>query len=79
MPAAPLLGVGLLNRQVRVQARDVVFVKGILEASEGVAALFAEHGGELILAAHASRLRELDELLADLEDDIGAIVAPGVE
>ncbi|MBX3127405.1 MAG: DUF4911 domain-containing protein [Polyangiaceae bacterium] len=79
MPAAPLLGVGLLNRQVRVQARDVVFVKGILEASEGVAALFAEHGGELILAAHASRLRELDELLADLEDDIGAIVAPVAE
>lgn len=74
MPTPPLLGVGLATRRVRVQARDVVFVKGIFEASEGIAALFAESGGELTIAAHESRLTELDELLRDLACDVGALV-----
>ncbi|MBK7586472.1 MAG: DUF4911 domain-containing protein [Myxococcales bacterium] len=74
MPIAPLIGPDLVTRSVRVRARDVVFVKGIFEASEGLGALFAERGGDLTIAAHASRVQELDELLRDLSLEIGALV-----
>jgi hypothetical protein len=73
----PLVGEGLCARRVTVRARDVVYVKGIFEASEGLGALFAQSGGDLIIAVHASRLLELDELLRDLATEIGAIVEPG--
>ena len=71
---SPLVGRELVTRNVRVRARDVVYVKGIFEASEGLGALFAERGGDLVIAAHPSRVAELDELLADLADEIGALV-----
>lgn len=65
---------GMLARRVRVAAGDVVFVKGVLEASEGLASLFAERGGELTIAAPACRAAELAELLGDLERELGARV-----
>jgi hypothetical protein len=68
-------GAELVERRVSVNARDVVFVKGICEASEGLCAMFAESGGDLVLAAPRSRERELDELVHDLEIDFGARVA----
>jgi hypothetical protein len=74
MSVMPLVGDELLARSVRVAPRDVVYVKGIFEASEGLGALFAERGGELTIAAHHSRERELDELLADLSVEIAAEV-----
>lgn len=74
MPAVALLDADLVARSVSVQARDVVYVKGIFEASEGLGALFAERGGELVIAAPHSRIDELDELLADLAEEIGAVV-----
>ncbi|MBK9000267.1 MAG: DUF4911 domain-containing protein [Myxococcales bacterium] len=76
MSVAPLVDGDLVCRNVRVRARDVVFVKGIFEASEGLGALFAERGGDLVIAAHASRARELDEVLADLVHDLGLIIEP---
>jgi hypothetical protein len=82
MPAAPLLDRDMVCRKVLVRDKDVVFVKGIFEASEGLGALFAEHGGELIISAPLSRERELDELLADLARELRAEVShlplPGV-
>ncbi len=74
MPVAPLIGPDLVTRSVRVRAVDVVYVKGIFEASEGLGALFAERGGDLVIAAHPSREAELDELLGDLAREIGAQV-----
>jgi hypothetical protein len=50
-------------------------VKGILEASEGIAALFAERGGDLTLVAPRDRAAELEALLLDLGRDIGAVIA----
>lgn len=67
---------GMLVRPLRVRAPDVVFVKGLLEASEGLAGLFAERGGDLVLVAPLGRGPELDELLADLEREIGATLGP---
>jgi hypothetical protein len=65
---------GMLVARVVVQPSDVVFVKGIVEASEGVAAMFAEHGGELQIAAPLDRAKDLTELIEDLVRDVGAAV-----
>lgn len=50
---------------------EVVYVKSIFEASLGVGVLFAEHGGVVTVAAPHSRARDLDELLKDLQDELG--------
>ena len=63
----------VVERRVRVAPRDVVVIKGICEASEGLCAMFAEAGGDLILCAPVSRARELDELVRDLCVDFGAV------
>jgi len=49
-------------------------VKSILEASEGLACMFAERGGELLIVAPVSRRAELDELVEDLRAELGALV-----
>ena len=72
MPATPLLGPGLVVRKLNVRAVDVVLVRGILEASEGLGTMFAERGGELLLAAPSCQARALDELVADLVRELDA-------
>jgi hypothetical protein len=67
----------MVVRAVSVRPPDVVFVKGVVEACDGLASVFAERGGELILAAPHGREEELSELLADLEAEIGARVGGG--
>ena len=67
---------GMVVRALRVRAVDVVFVKGLLEASDGLAAVFAERGGELTIVAPEGRDAELEELLADLVIELGAVVDP---
>lgn len=69
------LDADLVVRRVLVQAKDVVIIKGICEASEGLCAMFADRGGDLLLAAPHSRTRDLDELVSDLCTDFGAVVA----
>jgi len=63
----------IVLRKIRVRAIDVVLVKGICEASEGLCAMFAERGGDLVLAAPRSRSRDLDELVADFVADFDAV------
>lgn len=65
-----------MARRVLVRPRDVVYVKGILEASEGLGAMFAEAGGDLVVAAPPSRAEALDEVLRDLSAELGAEVVP---
>lgn len=62
----PFVGPGMVTRALVVRASDVVFVKGIVEASDGIAQVFAEHGGDLTLAAPLDREAELDELIVEL-------------
>lgn len=66
--------VGLVTRRLVVRAKDVVFVKGIVEAHDGLAHVFAESGGDLILAAPRDRESELVELVSDLAAELGGIV-----
>ena len=67
---------GMVACELSVSAPDVVFIKGLIEASEGLGAIFAERGGELTIVAPASRWAEMSELLADLEAELGARVGP---
>jgi len=60
----------MLVRRVVMAARDVVFFKGVIEASEGLACVFAERGGDLQVAAPAGRAGELDALLHDLAAEL---------
>lgn len=74
MPVPPLLGEGLVTRRLVVRARDVGFLKGVVEAHEGLAVVFAESGGELTLASAADREAELSALVRDLAVELGGIV-----
>jgi hypothetical protein len=69
----PCVGEGMIVRRIVVRAKDVVFVKGIVEASEGLAQVFAESGGDLTVASPAGRERELDLLIDDLCAEVGAV------
>jgi hypothetical protein len=67
------LGEGMVARRLIVRASDVVFVKGIVEAHDGLAAVYAEEGGDLTIAAPAGREAELESLLDGLVAEVGAI------
>jgi hypothetical protein len=69
-----LLDDGLIVRHFFVRNEDVVYVKGIFEASEGLCAMFAERGGELTIVAPVSRSLELDVLLHDLALELGGVL-----
>lgn len=73
MSTPALLDADLTTRKIRVQAKDVVYVKGILDGYSGLAAVFATQGGELTLAAPTSRIRELDQFLSDLCEEIPSL------
>lgn len=60
--------------RIRVAERDVGFVRGILEASEGLACMFAEKGGDLMLVTSISQQGLLEEVVEDLRVELGAIV-----
>lgn len=62
LPLGPDLGA----RRVRVADADVVWLRSILEGYEGLAALYGDGSGIVVLTAPTSRLAELDALLDDL-------------
>lgn len=70
------VGEGMIHRRLVVRAKDVVFVKGVIEAHDGLAHVFAESGGDLTIAAAAGRESELEELVRDLARELGGIVDP---
>jgi hypothetical protein len=61
----------MVVRRVLVASPDVVFVKGIIEALEGLAQVFAVGGGELTIAAPSDRAAELDAVVDDLCAELG--------
>jgi hypothetical protein len=68
---------GLVTYRVLVQPSEVVFIKSIIEASDGVASIFAESGGDLTIGAPPDRAAELHAILCDLERETTArLVVP---
>lgn len=74
MQLSELLDEGLIVRRLLVKNEDVVFVKGVFEASEGLCALFAEQGGDLTIVAPVSRESELDVVLNDLARELNGVL-----
>ncbi len=72
-PVAPL-GPGMVERRVSLPSREVVFLKGILEAHDGLAQVYAEKGGDLIICTTAEQATELDALLRSLTKDIPSLL-----
>jgi hypothetical protein len=69
----PLIGEGMIVRKVLVRAEDVVYLKGVLDSQEGLAQVFAESGGDLVIAAPEGRAAELDALLDELIAEVGGM------
>lgn len=78
-PVPPVVGEGMVCRRLVVRASDVAVLKGIVEAHEGLAQLYAERGGDIVLAAAAGRELELDELVRDLAREFDGIVPERAE
>lgn len=60
-----------VTRRVVVDAAHVVYFRAILEANNGVAAVYSESGGDLTLVTTVCRREELDNLLVDLKNELG--------
>jgi hypothetical protein len=65
----------MVIRRLVVRAKDVAYLKGVVEAHEGLAQVFAERGGDLTIAAPTDREEELDELVRDLAAELGGILS----
>lgn len=72
-PIAPL-GPGMVERRVSLPSPQVVFLKGILEAHDGLAQVYAEKGGDLIICTTEQQAHELDALLQSLTRDIPSLL-----
>lgn len=59
-------------RRVVLPKEQVVYVRGILEASDGVAILLAVSGGDITIVGSKSRRVELHQILDDLRAELGA-------
>jgi hypothetical protein len=68
-PIAPL-GPGMVSRRVSLPSPEVVFLKGILEAHDGLAQVYAEKGGQLTICTTTEQAGELDALLTSLSREL---------
>ena len=59
-------GQQLSIRKLTVKPADVVYVKGIVQASEGLCCAFSQCGGKLALVSAKDRAADLQELVRDL-------------
>ncbi|MBX3189736.1 MAG: DUF4911 domain-containing protein [Labilithrix sp.] len=75
-PVPPLVGEGMVTRRLVVRAKDVAFLKGVVEAHDGLAQVFAEAGGDLTIASPADREADLAELVRDLAEELGGVLEP---
>jgi hypothetical protein len=66
MAKAVLLDRGLTLRRVRVADADVVWLRSVLEAYDGLASLYGDGSGVVTLATTPSQALELDALLDEL-------------
>lgn len=65
--------IDLAVRPISVRAHQLVFVRHVLEASEGIGFLIAKKGGEAILVAPLSQVAELDAFVEDMKLEVGLV------
>jgi len=66
----PLLGEGLVVFPVNVPKEQVVYLKGLLEAHDGIGSFFAEKGGALSLFTTVDQTEELRTFLTEVKKEI---------
>jgi len=66
-----LKAAGFVALRVIVPKRDVVYVRSVLEASDGVGLVSAIKGGDMLICGSQSRMDELTEVLGDLQSELG--------
>ena len=74
MLAASPVGPGLVSRRVLVRSEQVAFVRYLLEAHDGLGALYGDGTAHITLFAPESQAEALDELIADLTAE--GLIAP---
>jgi hypothetical protein len=72
MPAQSLSSDDLIVRDFDCERADVVYVKSIANAYDGLCCLFSEKGGKVRLVAPKGREAELDLLVNDLLEELAA-------
>jgi hypothetical protein len=74
--------VSLLNqtdleiRPISVRAHELVFVRHVLEASEGIGFLIAKQGGEAFLVSPKSQVAALEAFIEDMKSEVGLVERP---
>jgi hypothetical protein len=66
----PILGEGLVVFPVVLPKEHVVYLKGLLEAHDGIGSFFAEKGGALSLFTTVDQTEELREFLGEVKKEI---------
>jgi hypothetical protein len=75
MPKTMYVGEGMIVRRVIIRAKDVVYLKAVIDSREGLAHVFGESGGDLAIATPLGREAELDALLDELLAEVGGVRA----
>jgi hypothetical protein len=65
-PVPPLQGPGLTWRRLRVANPDVVWLRSVIEGYDGLASLYGDGTGIVVLTTTRAQAAELDELLHEL-------------
>jgi hypothetical protein len=72
MVDAALIDTDMVVRSIEIHRREVVYVKSIVQASEGLCCLLADRSkGPILLVAPRDREAELDRLVDDLVNELG--------
>ncbi|HJL16144.1 MAG TPA: DUF4911 domain-containing protein [Sandaracinaceae bacterium LLY-WYZ-13_1] len=70
MSAPLLIGPGVVARTIRVPKDQVAWVRWVVEAHDGLANLHFARGGRITLVTPESQADALDEVIADLAEEI---------
>ncbi|MDD9970413.1 MAG: DUF4911 domain-containing protein [Myxococcales bacterium] len=65
-----ITGPGLYQRRCRVQDGDVVWLRAVLEAYDGLGYLYGDGSGTVLITTTRERAAELDALLEELGREI---------
>ncbi|MDH5671622.1 MAG: DUF4911 domain-containing protein [Myxococcales bacterium] len=79
MATVPPLGPGLTQRRLRVADADVVLLRAILEAYDGLALIFGSGDGTVSVITTGAQQAALDALLGELRDELAVVPLPAAE
>lgn len=67
LPDDPLLGPEMYFRTIRVDGEELVWIRAIVEAQDGLGFVYSANGGAVHVVTTLDQKEALDGLLADLQ------------